>query len=182
MRSRVVYAHGRIRLVEERWRLRDGVEVTFPLLRAPSFATVVGLTEDHEVPLVANRHPSPGLGLLEVPGGRIEAKEGPRAAARRELEEETGWRAGRLTRLGRYYPSPHWGTTEGHIFFGERLTESRPHPDPGESLRPVLLPVGEVYRRLRRGRFLGGSTIGSLSLAEARFQALGLLPRASLGD
>ena len=179
--SRVVYTHGRFHVVEERWRRGDGTELTFPRLRSPSFAVVVGLTNDHEVPLVANLHPSPGLRLLELPGGRLDRDETPRAAARRELEEETGWRAGKLTRLGRYHPNPHWGDFEGHVFFGERLSRGRIHPDPGESLRPVLLPVGEVYRRYHRGGFLGGSTIVGLSLAEARFRSLGLLPHETRG-
>jgi ADP-ribose pyrophosphatase len=91
------------------------------------------------------------------------------------LEEETGWRARKLTRIGQYYPNPHWGTFAGHIFLGEELSEGRIHPDPGEALRPVLLPIDEVYRRFRQGKFRGGSTIVGLSMAEARFRALGLL-------
>lgn len=176
---RTVYARGRFQVLEDRWRLRDGTEVTFPLLRSPSFAVVVGLTDDHEIPFVENLHPSPGLHLIELPGGRIERNETPRAAARRELEEETGWKARRLTPLGRYHPNPHWGTFEGHVFLGDELSAAGAHPDVGESLRPLLLPVGEVYRRFRQGRFLGGSTIVGLALAEDRLRARGLLRRIS---
>lgn len=177
--SRVVYRQGNFRVVEDRWRLGDGTELAYPLLRSPSFAVVVGVTEEREIPLVKNLHPSPGLRLLELPGGRIEPKETPRRAARRELKEETGWTARKLTRLGRYHPNPHWGTFEGHVFLGERLREGPTHPDVGESLRPVLIPIVEVYRRLHRGRFLGGSTIVGLTMAEERLRTLGLLPRSS---
>jgi ADP-ribose pyrophosphatase len=176
--SQVVYTHGRFRVIEERWRVPGGAEVTFPILRSPSFAVVVGLTDDHKIPMVANRHPSPGLGLIELPAGRLDRGESPRTAARREFEEETGWKVGRLTRLGRYHPNPHWGTFAGHVFLGEKLSAGRPHLDPGESLLPLLLPVGEVYRRLHRGELLGGSTIVGLSLAEPRLRAMGFLPDA----
>jgi len=93
------------------------------------------------------------------------------------MEEETGWRARRLTPFGRYHPNPHWGAFEGHVFLGERLRKVEAHPDGGESLRPVLVPVGNVYRRFRRGRFRARSTIVGLTLAEPSLRALGLLPR-----
>jgi ADP-ribose pyrophosphatase len=109
----------------------------------------------------------------------MENRETPRACARRELEEETGWRASKLTPIGRYYPNPHWGTFQGHFFLGEGLLEGRAHPDRGESLRPVLLSIDEVYRRFHNGRFRGGSTIVGLTMAEGRLRMLGLLPRES---
>jgi ADP-ribose pyrophosphatase len=180
--SRVVYRRGNFRLVEDRWRLRDGTELAYPLVRSPSFAIVVGVTEEQEIPLVRNLHPSPGLRLLELPGGRIEPRETPRTAARRELQEETGWKARKLTRLGKYHPNPHWGSFAGHVFLAEQLEPGENHPDPGESLRPVELPIREVYRRLHRGRFLGGSTIVGLAMAEVPLRAMGLLPRAGNGS
>jgi ADP-ribose pyrophosphatase len=175
--SRLAYKSGRFRVLEDPWTRPDGVRVIFPLLRSPSFSCVVGLTDDHEVPLVENLHPSPGLHLLEIPGGRVEPGETARAAARRELEEETGWNARTLLPIGRYYPNSHWGTFQGRFFLGERLRRGSPHPDPGESVRPILLPVGEVYRRLHRGRFLAGSTIVGLHLAENLLRQRGFLPR-----
>jgi ADP-ribose pyrophosphatase len=173
--GRVVYTRGSFRLVEDSWRLPDGRQVSFPLLKSPSFSVVVAVTEEHEVLFVRNLHPSPGLRLLELPGGRIDPNESPRSAARRELQEETGWRARELAFLGRYHPNPHWGTFEAHLFLGEKLVKGQSHPDPGESLRPVRLPVREVYRRFHEGRFRAASTIVGLSMAEDRLRAKGLL-------
>jgi ADP-ribose pyrophosphatase len=175
--SRVVYRRGNFRVLEDRWRLPDGTALTSPLLKSPSFSVVVGVTDEGEVPLVKNLHPSPGLRLLELPAGRINANETPRTAARRELAEETGWRAGKLSHLGRYHPNPHWGTFEGHVFLGEKLRAGTPHPDAGELLRPILMPVPEVYRRLHQGRFLAGSTFVGLTMAEAPLRRRGLLSR-----
>lgn len=162
-------------MLEERWETPGGVHLATPLIRSPSFAIVVGLTEDHRVPMVKNLHPSPGLHLLELPAGRLEPGETPRAGARRELEEETGWRARTLTWIGHYYPNPHWGVFRGDVFLGQGLRPGPAHPDPGEFVRPVLLPVREVYRRLDRGLFHGGSTLVGLYLAERRLRAMHLL-------
>ena len=178
--SRLAFKLGRFRVLEDHWTDPDGARVAFPIVRSPSFSCVIGLTDDHEIPLVENLHPSPGLRLLEIPGGRVEPGEAPRAAARRELEEETGWKARTLLPIGRYYPNSHWGTFQGQFFLGEGLRRGSPHPDPGESVRPILLPVGEVYRRLHRGRFLAGSTIVGLHLAEDHLRRKGLLPSAGV--
>jgi ADP-ribose pyrophosphatase len=172
---RLVYKLGRFRLVEEHWTLPDGTPDIFPIVSSPSFSSVVALTDEHDVVLVRDLHPVPGLRLLELPGGRIEPGESPRAAARRELEEETGWRARRLVPLGSYYPNPHWGSYRGHLFLGTGLRAGTRHPDPGESLRPVLLPADAVYRRLGEGHFFGGSTLVGLFMAERHLRRRGWL-------
>jgi ADP-ribose pyrophosphatase len=177
--ARVVYRRGAFRLVEERWAVPEGTEQTFPSLRLGPFVVMVAITGDQQIPLVENLHPSPGLRLLELPAGRVDPHESPRHAAQRELEEETGWRPRKLTSLGRYHPIPHWSTVEGHLFLAEHLLEGRIDRDPGEPLRPVLMPVREVYRRLHQGRLRAGNAIVGLSMAEPRLREMGLLPRGA---
>jgi ADP-ribose pyrophosphatase len=172
---RLAYQLGRFSVIEERWALSDGTPDIFPVVRSPGFSVVVALTDEHEIVLVRDLHAVPGLRLLELPGGRMEPGESPRSAAGRELAEETGWRAGRLVPLGSYYPNPHWGSYLGHFFLGEGLRPGLRNPDPGESLRPLLLPVEEVYRRLEEGRFLAGSTLVGLFLAERHLRRKGWL-------
>ncbi|MGI0070675.1 MAG: NUDIX hydrolase [Thermoplasmata archaeon] len=173
--GRTVYRQGRFEVRELRWHRPGERTLRFPLLRSPSFSCVVAVTEDRRAVLVENLHPVPGLHLLEIPGGRIEPGETPLAAARRELQEETGWTARTLRPLGRYFPNPHWGTYEGHFFLGERLTPGAAKPDPGESVRPRLIALADVYRRVHRGRLRGGSTLVGLSLAEPVFRSRGWL-------
>lgn len=143
------------------------------MIESPSFSIVVPITPEGRIAFVRNLHPIPGLGLLELPGGRLEPGESPKTAARRELSEETGWRAGKLTPIGKYYPNPHWGVFQGHFFLGEDLLPGPPSPDPEERIEPDALPIRKTYELLRAGRFLGGSTIVGLYKAEPLLQARG---------
>jgi len=69
--AREVFHDGPFRVVEERWRHPDGSEVVYRSVKSPSFSVVVGVTDEGEIPFLRNFHPSPGLRLLELPGGQI---------------------------------------------------------------------------------------------------------------
>ncbi len=166
VRSSPVFQADRFAIVRDSWRSWDGRKLSSFRISGPSFSLVVPLTEDRAILLVRNRHPSPGLRLLELPGGRIDPGETPRRAALRELEEETGWRAKTLVPLGRFYPNPHWGAHQGHVFLARDLRPGTRQLDPGEDLTTVRLPLDQVYRRLREGGFRCGSTALGLYLAE----------------
>lgn len=166
VRSSPVFEADRFTIVRDSWRSSDGRPLSSLRISAPSFSLVVPLTEDGAILLVRNRHPSPGLRLLELPGGRIDPGETPRRAAFRELEEETGWRAKTLLPLGRFYPNPHWGSHRGHVFLARGLRPGTRHLDPEEDLVTVKMPLDQVYRRLRQGGFPCGPTALGLHLAE----------------
>jgi len=88
-------------------------EQTFFLVQSVDWVNVIAATRDGRVVLVRQwRHGASGP-ILEIPGGMVDAGEDPRAAAERELAEETGYRAARWTLLGTINPNP--------ALFGNRL-------------------------------------------------------------
>jgi ADP-ribose pyrophosphatase len=136
-------------------------------LESPSFASVVPITEHGEIVFVENYRPPIAGYLLELPGGMLEEGEDPLRAARRELEEETGYRAAEISRLGWYYPSPHMGRARGHFFLARGLTKGKPSPDQGEDLRVVHLPIELAYERLLGDELHQSTAMLGLFLAEA---------------
>ena len=62
--------------------------------------------------------------LLELPAGKLNKGENPELAAHRELEEETGWRAGELVKLASFYTTPGFCDEELHVYLGTNLTRS----------------------------------------------------------
>jgi ADP-ribose pyrophosphatase len=113
--------------------------------------------------------------LWELPAGTLEAGESPATAARRECEEETGWRPGRVTRLGAYYPSP--GFCDELMVFYACTSLARPtRPaalDPDEQLRPQVFTIAEVWRLVDRGLIRDMKTLTGLTLLERRRPARG---------
>ena len=91
----------------------------------------------------------------EFPAGLIEPSEDPAAAAARELEEETGYRAGRLTLLSAVSPNPAFMNNRCFTFLAEDLTKiGGTTLDELEALDPILLPVREVEKQMGTGEFV----------------------------
>jgi ADP-ribose pyrophosphatase len=164
--TRIVYENPYVRAHEDILRTPRGARFTSFRLESPRFSCVVPVTHDGRIVLVRNYRPAVHTAVLELPGGRVEPGETPGAAAARELEEETGYRAGRLTPLGWFYPSPARMTSRGFLFLGRPLRAGHRRLDVTEDLENVELPIERVYRDLRAGRIHEAGTMAGLALAE----------------
>jgi ADP-ribose pyrophosphatase len=136
----------------------------------PGGAVVVPLLDDGRLILVEQLRYPLGKQILELPAGKLNPGEDPRRAAYRELEEETGWSAGRLDKLITFYTTPGFCDEELHIFIGTQLTPcpSGPRPDEGEhGMKVHLVPREEVRAMIARGEIRDGKTIlGVLMMPE----------------
>ncbi len=103
----------------------------------------------------------------EIPAGRLEAGETPEQAARRETEEETGWRPGPLRRLGSYAPSNGSSDQIFHVFVADGATQVGDPTDVGESERVAWLAPGEVRALIAKGEVMDGLSLTALLWALA---------------
>jgi len=105
-----------------------------------------------------------GQFLLELPAGRIEPNEAPLAAAKRELIEETGFRAKRWSRLVRYYASPGFLAETMQVFLAEDIRPGVAQPEADEKIVLLHIPISELIRLIEAGKILDGKTIVSVLL------------------
>ena len=96
----------RFAVVEETVIRPDSTSASCTFITHPGSVAILPLVDDEHVCLIHSRRLTVGETLIEVPAGTREPNETPLATARRELVEETGYRAARFDELVSFYPSP----------------------------------------------------------------------------
>ena len=156
------------RVVRETFRTPLGKTLVQDLVLHPGAVVVVPIPGPGQILLVRQYRHAAGAFLWEVPAGGIEPGESPEVAASRELREETGFRAGRLRRLGGFFPAPGSTSEFMHLFLAEDLAADRgASPEVDEEIETRSFPVEEVRRRIREGGIRDGKTIAALALLDA---------------
>jgi len=145
--------------------LPGGARIEYGVLESGGFAATVPVTGGGEVVLVLQwRQPLEAF-TLELPSGGVDAGEKPEQAARRELFEETGYRAEGLEHLVSVHTSTGRSTEVCHLFGCTALRDERgPRPEPTEFIRVVELPLGEALDAIRRGDITDAATVLGLLL------------------
>jgi 8-oxo-dGTP pyrophosphatase MutT (NUDIX family) len=154
-------------LQESRRRGPGGTESQFVLVHAPDWANVVAVVPDEMgrdcFLMVRQFRHGIGRAVWEFPGGMVDQGEDPAGAAARELEEETGWKAGSLTFLGATSPNPSFMTNHVSTFRADGLTPTgRLHLDDHEFVRVGLRPVDEVLAEVGEGEYDHGVMLMAL--------------------
>ncbi|MDO4460520.1 MAG: NUDIX hydrolase [Clostridia bacterium] len=124
-----------------------GITGDYVAIDAPDWVVIAAVHGDNFVLVRQWRH-GEGRVTLEFPGGVCEKGEDPRETALRELEEETGFRAGKMTLLGRVSANPALFMNHFSVFLAEDLIQTNEqHLDDDELLTYEELPIKEVVRR-----------------------------------
>ncbi|MEZ4281209.1 MAG: NUDIX hydrolase [Myxococcota bacterium] len=140
MSERRVQRGAQFELITEPITLPNGRRVELDLLKHPGAAAVVPFLADGRVVLIRQYRFAAGGYLLEVPAGKLDAGEAPERCAARELEEETGYRAGRLEKLGSIWPSPGFTDEKIHLFAAYDLTLAQQRLESDEIIELVPMP------------------------------------------
>ena len=147
-------------------RGRDGAERKRQIVVHPGAAVVLPRLDAERIILLHLQREAVGGELLELPAGKVDPQEDAETCARRELVEETGYRAGRMAKLCEFYPSPGILTEKIHAFVAEDLTEVGQKLQPGEDLTPVIMTLDEALNLVRRRRLEDGKTLITLLMFE----------------
>jgi ADP-ribose pyrophosphatase len=152
----------------DRLRLDDGREVTLEILDHAGSVVMVPLDADGGIWFVRQYRHAAGREILELPAGTLEEREDPAQCANRELREEIGFRADRLTKLGGFFLAPGYATEYMHVFLAEGLHPDRIPGDEDEVLIPEKHPRAGVEAMLDAGALEDAKTAAALAMALRR--------------
>ena len=139
-------------------RLDDGMVVDREMVNHPGGVAIVPVFGDSVI-LIRQFRIAVGREILELPAGRLEEGEDPESSARRELEEEIGYRAGQMVRAASYYSSAGFTDERMHLFLAFQLQRTTAKPEPDERIQQVWLPIAELERMLASAEFEDSKTI-----------------------
>jgi ADP-ribose pyrophosphatase len=146
-------------------RLPGGGTVRREIVEHVPAVALVALDDEHNVLLVRQFRKPAESDLLEVPAGSVDPGEDPEAAARRELQEETGFLPGKLEHLATFYTAPGFSTELMYLYLATDLTPARLPADADESIALIRVPIGEIPALLLSGEVIDAKTmVGLLTL------------------
>lgn len=126
-------------------------------------AIIMPITDNNEFIMIKEPRTPIGKNVLAFPAGMIEEGEKPEDGARRELEEETGYRAGNLKKLREVYPAIGYSNEQTIIFLATNLVKTERHLDETEDIEVLKIPIEEVKKMLESGEIQTSSeTVGLL--------------------
>jgi ADP-ribose pyrophosphatase len=158
----------------------DGSESSRDIVVHPGAVVIAPVDDQGQLLLVTQYRMAAGGAMLELPAGTLDTHDGeiedPLLAAHRELEEETGYRAGSMERIGGFWSAPGFSTeyltlylaTELRPAEGERLV-----PDEDEDLRLSRLPLRDAVAAVEYGVIEDAKSIAGILLVARRLETAG---------
>ena len=157
---------GRVFTLErENVTLGNGVTTDLDVIRHPGAAAMVPLTGDRQVVMLQQYRQAVRRNLWEIPAGTLEPGEDPETCARREVEEETGYRAARLVRLGKIVPVPGYSDEAITLFLCTGLTLKAQNLDADEQITVQTIAFDDALEMVVSGQIQDAKTITGLFMA-----------------
>ena len=160
---------GKFKVVGRDIRARSGRIVRREVIVHPGAVVLLPILEDDRFVLVRVFRHTLDRELLELPAGTLDQPgESPQAAAERELEEETGYRAGQIAPLCEFYPSPGVMTELIRAYVATDLRKTAQRLEETEQIRVELMQPADALAAIDRGEIMDAKTIITLLTHERR--------------
>ena len=151
-----------IRVVAKDLVLPNGRRTTFTIVEHPGAVAIVPIHANGDVVLLKQFRPSIDEELYEIPAGTMEKGEAPLATAKREIIEETGFKAKQWSKVSEFYSAPGFCTELMHLYVARGLSPASADGDADEILKPVRMSVDAALKLIRTGKIRDAKTIAGL--------------------
>jgi len=169
--SDMVYKGKRLSLRVDKITDDTGRTYKREIILHPGAVVMVPVDKEGNILLVRQWRRAANRILMELPAGTLEEGEEPAYTAGRELQEEIGYKAGKLTPLGGFFSAPGFCTEYLHLFLAEDLEESRLPADIGEEIEVVTVTLEEAIALIERGEIQDAKSVAGISRYYIRLHA-----------
>src|SRR4029077_11138171 len=137
----------------------DGFEIKRAIVQHGGSAVMMPIDNRRRVLLVRQYRLPARRFMWELPAGRVDEGETPLQAARRELVEETGYRAKKWAKLAEFFPSPGFLAEKMTIYTARDLTEGKKNPMEDERIEVKWYTASEIDQLIQSGKIIDAKTM-----------------------
>lgn len=150
--------------------LPNGRKAVREIVNYPGASAILPLLSNDKILLLRQYRASINDWIIEIPAGTLKPGEDPLECAKRELEEETGYKAKEWYKLLEIYASPGYSNEVIHIYLAKELIKSRKHPEETEVLENVYLSLEEALDFIRTNKIKDAKTITAILYFELIYE------------
>lgn len=169
--SEYIYRGKILDLKKDLVTVKDGGTAWRELIEHKGAVCVVPVTKDNRVVMVSQFRKACEKVILEIPAGKLNRiDEDPLEAARRELAEETGFRAGSMELLSRFYTAIGYSNERISLYLATDLVRGETNMDKDEDIEIAEMDLGKLYSMCRDGKIEDAKTIIGIMMAADRLK------------
>jgi ADP-ribose pyrophosphatase len=163
LKTRKIFSGRIINLKEVIVKLPDGKTSKRELISHPGAAAIIPILPGNKVIFVKQYRKAIEKILLEIPAGTLEKNEKPINCAKRELIEETGFKAKKIKKILDFYPAPGYTSERIHIFTATGLSHVGSNTEPDEFIKTEILTKKQIKKLYKEGKIVDSKTLIGLS-------------------
>ncbi len=164
-KTRYIFNGRLIKLALRRTILPNGNKVSLEVISHPGAALIVPFLDSRRIIMIRQYRPVIGGYIYELPAGTVDGRETALNCARREIVEETGYKAKIMKRLGLIYPAPGYTDEKIVIFSAHGLSKTCRMPEADEVIRVAIFARPQVKKLFSSGKIVDAKTICALAFA-----------------
>lgn len=145
-------------------RLPNGYIANVEIVKHPGAVLIAPLLSKDKIIMLRQFRPVINSYIYELPAGTIEKSERPLDCARREVVEETGYKSGKVTKLGLIVPVPGYSTERIFIYKAQALVKVKPLHQKDEVIKICVFTKKEIKKMIKEGKIIDAKTICGFAL------------------
>ncbi|MEW6171270.1 MAG: NUDIX hydrolase [Candidatus Omnitrophota bacterium] len=162
--TKLIYKGKLLEVFSKKIRLPNNYIASFEVIKHPGAALIIPFLNKDSLIMLRQFRPVVNTYLYELPAGTLDKNESLLSCAKREIIEEIGYSAKKITKLGEIYPVPGYSTEKIVIYKAQNLKRQERTPEKDEVLEIFIFNKNKIKKLFKSGKIIDAKTICALTL------------------